>query len=137
MLPMQIDVESASRLLTEDESVLLLDVRELAEYETVHLPNSLLIPTSEFMEKVEQLKGKENQRILVICHHGVRSQGAATWMRANGFEQATKCGMRLKNEVFDKVYVSDLMRTRDTWRMVTAMQSYRYTEKNKRLEFSP
>ena len=34
---------SASRLLTEDESVLLLDVRELAEYETVHLPNSLLI----------------------------------------------------------------------------------------------
>ena len=45
--------------------------------------------------------------------------------------------MRLKNEVFDKVYVSDLKRTRDTWRMVTAMQSYRYTEKNKRLEFSP
>ncbi|MEC8592338.1 MAG: rhodanese-like domain-containing protein, partial [Planctomycetota bacterium] len=88
MLPMQIDVESASRLLTEDESVLLLDVRELAEYETVHLPNSLLIPTSEFMEKIQQLKGKENQRILVICHHGVRSQGAATWMRANGFEQA-------------------------------------------------
>ena len=88
MLPMQIDVESASRLLTEDESVLLLDVRDLAEYDTVHLPNSLLIPTSEFMEKIQQLKGKENQRILVICHHGVRSQGAATWMRANGFEQA-------------------------------------------------
>ncbi|MEC8345274.1 MAG: rhodanese-like domain-containing protein, partial [Planctomycetota bacterium] len=87
-LPMQIDVDSASRLLTEDESVLLLDVRELAEYETVHLPNSLLIPTSEFMEKIQQLKGIENQRILVICHHGVRSQGAATWMRANGFEQA-------------------------------------------------
>ena len=59
MLPMQIDVESASRLLTEDESVLLLDVRELAEYETVPLPNSLLIPTSEFMEKVEPLKARQ------------------------------------------------------------------------------
>lgn len=86
MLPIQIDVESASQLINDDDSVVLVDCREPHEHEYVHLPDSLLIPTSDFLQQVGQLEAFRDRRILVLCHHGVRSHGVAQWMRENGYE---------------------------------------------------
>ena len=88
MLPIAIDVESANQLLNEDDSIVLVDCREPHEYEVVHLPNSLLIPTSDFLQHVGQLEAFKDRRILVLCHHGVRSHGVADWLRKDGYEQA-------------------------------------------------
>jgi rhodanese-related sulfurtransferase len=87
MLPIQIEVESANQLLSEDDSVLLVDCREPHEYELVHLPNSLLVPTSDFLQQVGQLEPHKDRRILVICHHGVRSHGVAQWLREHGYDR--------------------------------------------------
>jgi rhodanese-related sulfurtransferase len=62
---------------------LLLDVREPWEYQHVHLPNSQLIPMMQIPAALSQLD--QDQEIVVICHHGVRSRQVAYFLEGNGF----------------------------------------------------
>ena len=78
---------SAKEVLAQDETVVLLDCREPHEYELVHLPNSLLLPTSVFLQEAHRLQAVRERRILVLCHHGVRSLGVTQWLREQGFPQ--------------------------------------------------
>ena len=52
----QIDVTEADRRLREDpDRPLLLDVREADEFATVRAPGAALVPTSQFMTRVDEL----------------------------------------------------------------------------------
>jgi rhodanese-related sulfurtransferase len=63
----------------------LLDVREAEEHAFCALPNSRLVPLSEFMEHVEELADWRDQDVVVYCHHGVRSAHAIALLRPLGF----------------------------------------------------
>ena len=52
-----------------------------------------------------------------------------------GIEQAQKIGLRLKDERFDLVCVSDLNRTRQTWAEISIKQNHRHSEENNNLRF--
>ena len=62
----------------------LLDVREAWEYETCHLPGSLLIPMSSIPARQEELDPE--QAIVCICHHGARSMQVGAFLERAGFE---------------------------------------------------
>ncbi len=72
----------AARLAAGDTPV-LLDVRELWEFETASLPNAVLVPLSTLAQRAAELDA--NADYVVYCHHGGRSAMAAQWLRGQGF----------------------------------------------------
>lgn len=82
----QISPEDLKARLDKDEPVTLVDVRQPWEYETAHLPNSILIPLGELPQRTQEVP--ENRGLVVVyCHHGVRSLSGAAILEAAGFEQ--------------------------------------------------
>jgi rhodanese-related sulfurtransferase len=73
------------QLLENADAFYLLDVREPFEYEIAALANSVLIPMPIIPERMNELD--KNQSIVVICHHGVRSQQVAYFLDQQGFTQ--------------------------------------------------
>ena len=60
----------------------LLDVREPWELEICGFSDALAIPLYSLPARVDELKG--SGPLVVICHHGIRSQQAVAWLLANG-----------------------------------------------------
>lgn len=70
--------------LAAGETFRLIDVREADEFAFVHLPDSTLIPLSEFQQRATQeLNPDEN--LVLYCHHGIRSARAQGFLKAQGF----------------------------------------------------
>lgn len=74
--------ELAARLARGD-AITVLDVREQWEYEMAHLEGSLLLPLSELTHRSATLD--RNVEYIALCHHGMRSEMAASWLRNQGF----------------------------------------------------
>lgn len=69
--------------LNISENIVVLDVRETAEYEFSHIPNSISIPLGELEKRLYELdKEKETY---VICRTGNRSDLAAQKLTKKGF----------------------------------------------------
>lgn len=62
----------------------LLDVRESWETDYCKLPDSITIPMGQIMDKAEALNPEEP--VVCICHHGIRSQQVALYLKSRGFE---------------------------------------------------
>jgi rhodanese-related sulfurtransferase len=71
--------------LQNKETVFLLDVREPNEFHYAQIANSVLIPLNQLPQRLAELDA--NQDIVVICHHGMRSQQAANYLASSGFTQ--------------------------------------------------
>ncbi|MEY3289344.1 MAG: hypothetical protein RLZZ419_1586 [Pseudomonadota bacterium] len=68
----------------EKEQLFLLDVREPNEFQYGHITNSVLIPLNQIPNRLNELNPQ--QEIVVICHHGMRSQQAANYLAQSGFK---------------------------------------------------
>lgn len=84
-LPAEINV-SAARDLIAAGSATLLDVREPHEHAICHVPGSRLLPMREVPAMLSQLP--RDRPLLVLCHHGARSQRVTQFLRTNGFTRA-------------------------------------------------
>ncbi len=87
-LEMEIDCPAVKQLLDEQADCLLLDVRTPAEREVAALEPSMLIPIQVIAERADELQPHKDQRIIVYCHHGGRSEQVTTWLRQQGFSKA-------------------------------------------------
>ncbi len=85
MLP-EISPEELKQKLDDNESVLLLDVREPSEYDIVHINGARLIPLNTLPHHVDSLPS--DQEIVVYCHHGQRSLYAVAYLQQNEFTAA-------------------------------------------------
>jgi rhodanese-related sulfurtransferase len=84
--PLEKSVHELVDFRAAGERLLLLDVRESVEYAWCHLPDSQLIPLDDLPARFEELT--RDTLILVLCHTGVRSLAAASFLRAQGFTRA-------------------------------------------------
>lgn len=83
----EVDCESVHvRLSSERDDFLLLDCREQVEHDLVNIPQAMLLPMSELMERVGELEAHRDREIVVFCHHGIRSLEVALWLQQQGFE---------------------------------------------------
>ena len=73
-------------LLARDDKVLFVDVREPWEYDTAHIEGSVLIPLREIPGNLQRIENAE--KVVIFCHHGMRSLDAAAWLRSQGVEDA-------------------------------------------------
>lgn len=71
------------KTLLDDHSVVLLDVRQAEELEIAQLPGAQHIPLNELPSRINELNPE--QAIVVLCHHGVRSEMAGRLLERNGF----------------------------------------------------
>lgn len=71
--------------LDQHEEVLILDVRQPKEWNTTHIEGATLIPLDQLDAKASTLEDWKNRRIVVHCHHGVRSMNGTALLRAKGF----------------------------------------------------
>lgn len=70
--------------LQNGEDFRLIDVREPQEYEWARLEKAELLPLSRFQTWHDKLNSAE--KIVVICHHGVRSAQVCAYLAHQGFE---------------------------------------------------
>ena len=87
-LPLEIGVQQVKKLLDASEEVLLLDCRQPQEHQFCAIEGSVLIPTSEILDRQDELEPYRDKRIIVHCHHGVRSLRVVQWLRGQGFESS-------------------------------------------------
>jgi rhodanese-related sulfurtransferase len=86
MLEYEVSPAEAANLL-RSEGVRFLDVREPWEYATARIGGSVLMPMGDVPARAHQ-ELDPDERIVVLCHHGVRSMNVAVWLRNQGFENA-------------------------------------------------
>jgi rhodanese-related sulfurtransferase len=85
MLDYEISPTEAAGLL-KDSKAQLIDVREPWEFETAHIKDSVLMPMGEVPARAHQELDPEG-RLVVLCHHGMRSMNVMVWLREQGFER--------------------------------------------------
>lgn len=96
------------RLAAEDGRLLLLDVREPAEYDAMHIAGSLNVPRGVlesacewgYEETVPELVQARDRTVVVICRSGNRSALAGDVMRRMGYADVVslKTGLRGWND---------------------------------------
>ncbi|MDY0404256.1 sulfurtransferase TusA family protein [Virgibacillus sp. 179-BFC.A HS] len=69
--------------LKVDENIVLLDVRESAEYAFNHIPKAISMPLGDLEDSMDQLN--KDDEIYVICRTGNRSDLAAQKLTEKGF----------------------------------------------------
>ncbi|MDG2172132.1 MAG: rhodanese-like domain-containing protein [Gammaproteobacteria bacterium] len=70
--------------ITKNSNIVLIDVRESWEYSVVSIKDSIHIPISEIQNRMHDFK--EDQTIVFICHHGIRSRMVGNYFQQNDFE---------------------------------------------------
>lgn len=66
-------------------SAIICDIRDENSFSQGHIPSSLHLTSSYMPQLVNELAF--DQVIIVVCYHGISSQGAAQYLSGLGFEQ--------------------------------------------------
>jgi rhodanese-related sulfurtransferase/TusA-related sulfurtransferase len=77
--------EELVQKLETNENIVVLDVREAAEYVFNHIPNAVSIPLGELENRLNELNREDE--IFVVCRTGNRSDFAAQKLAENGFNK--------------------------------------------------
>lgn len=71
------------KLLSGNEQVVVVDVRQPEEYATGHISNAVLIPLGELVNRLGEID--KSKTVVVVCASGARSAQAADYMVGQGF----------------------------------------------------
>ena len=80
----QLSATELKSKIQQQENLFLLDVREPNEFQYAHIADSVLIPLNQIPNRLGELDPQ--QEIVVICHHGMRSQQAANYLVQSGYK---------------------------------------------------
>ena len=86
----EISVDELRRRHDAGEDFVLLDVREPDELATASIPWATAIPMAQIPARMDELP--RDKPIVVMCHHGARSDRVAQFLNANGYDNAINLG---------------------------------------------
>jgi len=86
MLDYEVSAAEAATLVSEGKAR-MIDVREPWELATASIEGAAAMPMGEVPARAHQELDPE-ERLIVVCHYGVRSMNVTVWLRNQGFEQA-------------------------------------------------
>jgi rhodanese-related sulfurtransferase len=86
MLDYEISAAEAAAVLAE-RNARLIDVREPWELAAAHIEGCVPMPMGDVPARAHQELDPE-ERLVIVCHHGMRSMNVAVWLRNQGYEQA-------------------------------------------------
>ena len=70
--------------LLNNEEVVIADIRDPNSYQSGHIPGSEHLSNANIGEFM--MNKEFEQPIIVVCYHGISSQGAANYLIEQGFE---------------------------------------------------
>ncbi|HKU97504.1 MAG TPA: rhodanese-like domain-containing protein [Vineibacter sp.] len=82
----EIDVATLARMRRDGAPHVVLDVREPPEVAICVIAESLCIPMQQIPGQLQALP--QDQPLVVLCHHGVRSATVTAFLQRNGFDNA-------------------------------------------------
>ena len=103
-----VGVDEFEQLIADTTSVIVLDVRTLAEYQEGHIKGALLIDvkTDSFMAAAREQLPKD-KTVAVYCRSGRRSATAAEMLAAEGYQMVNLNGGIIAWRKADKETVMD------------------------------
>lgn len=72
--------------LVRQGKVRMVDVREPWEMLKASIEGAIAMPMGEVPARAHQ-ELDPDERLIVVCHHGIRSMNVTVWLRNQGFEQ--------------------------------------------------
>lgn len=89
--------------LPADQRPRLIDCREDDELSICSIAGHEWIPLGAFPQVIDKLTAHSERGIVVYCHHGMRSQRAAAFLRAHGVVNAFSMsgGIDMWSEIID------------------------------------
>ena len=89
----EITVAELSREIADgDDGLMIVDIREKWEVDKVHLPTGpvsylpmSILSAGQLNAIPDELKDP-TKRIVLMCHHGIRSGSVAAWLNRNGWK---------------------------------------------------
>jgi rhodanese-related sulfurtransferase len=84
------EITIAQLAIERERGATVVDVREVHEYIEARVPGVHLVPLATIPDSLDALPRDET--LYVICHSGVRSQYAADFLNANGFDAVSVAG---------------------------------------------
>ncbi len=85
----EITVEEAKSQLKEIPEVILLDVRELNEWQDAHIPGAKHIPLGSIEASLDEVCENKNTPVICQCAAGRRSLLAAQMLQKHGFKNVS------------------------------------------------
>ena len=85
MLDYEISAAEAAALVAAGNAR-LIDVREPWEFATTRIEGSVAIPMGDVPSRAHA-ELDPDERLVVLCHHGMRSMNVTAWLRNQGYEQ--------------------------------------------------
>lgn len=83
--PLEITPAEAQSLRRSGESSFFIDVREPNEWALTRIDGASLVPMGSVPGNLQDLEGKaDDGKLIVYCHHGVRSLQVVAWLREHG-----------------------------------------------------
>jgi rhodanese-related sulfurtransferase len=73
--------------LINHKDAVVLDVREINEFQEGHIVNAIHIPQSALSKRINELEKHKSKPIIIGCRSGHRSGQACAMLRKQGFEQ--------------------------------------------------
>lgn len=100
MMTNDITAAELKQRLANNETPILIDVREPWEHEEQSIAGSKLIPLASLPEHISELEAYKDQEILIHCRSGKRSATAQAILQQQGFSNVRNVlgGMLAYNE---------------------------------------
>jgi len=67
-----------------EENLVIADIRDVNSFNEAHIPNSINISNENIAQFM--MERDFEQPIIVVCYHGISSQGAANYLIGQDFE---------------------------------------------------
>ena len=84
--PNRVDADTVMQWLADPDSVMVLDVRSPAEFETAHVAGSYNVPLALLGEHAGQLAARLDRKVVLVCQSGVRAAQAQQQLHGVGAE---------------------------------------------------
>lgn len=84
--PIDLEPAELAAARAAGEAITLVDCREPWEWELARIDGALPIPLRELPDRADELP--RDGRVVVYCHHGIRSRQGAALLRAAGVAEA-------------------------------------------------
>lgn len=81
----EIGVRELDEMLRDGKSIVLLDIREVYEWAVCRIEGARHLPLSELVDRIGEIP--QDRDVVVICHHGVRSELVVDRLRASGYDR--------------------------------------------------
>lgn len=74
----------------QQDNIVLLDVRNEADFQAGHLPNAISIPPNDLTAKINHMD--TDKHYIIICYHGIMAVSVMNFMRAHGLKASVLKG---------------------------------------------